>query len=152
MFYNFYEQPLKRIRRTKIIVIRIRKVLCQRLIIQFQIKNSCFKNNTMKVKKNNEETYQELENQFSFQNSPLQTELNKQLFLTCQDKPLYSTKKKVDCDTVSQKFQISKTQKPLKNLQISPQRDMIRKSALIKIKQGMEEIASIIANIGSLKN
>ncbi|CAD8110752.1 unnamed protein product [Paramecium sonneborni] len=105
-----------------------------------------------------EKTCQELENQFSFQNSLKQNQIE-QTYVQSTSNPYLPRQtsqfapKKVDQDTVSQKSQISKTPTiPLKDQQISPKSDMMRKSALKKIKQSREEIASNNASIGSPKN
>ncbi|CAD8097622.1 unnamed protein product [Paramecium primaurelia] len=97
---------------------------------------------------------QELKNQFSFQNSYkieqtyVQSASNPYLpRQTSQFAP-----KKADCDTLSQKSQISKSPTtPLKDQQVLLQSDIIRKSALKKLKQSREDIASNNASIGTSK-
>ncbi|CAK94082.1 unnamed protein product (macronuclear) [Paramecium tetraurelia] len=105
-----------------------------------------------------EKTQQELENQFSFQNSIKQTQIE-QTYVQNTSNPYLPRQtsqfapKKADCDTVSQKSQISKAPTiPLKDQQVSPKSDMMRKSALKKSKQSKEEVASNNASIGTPKN
>ncbi|CAD8121822.1 unnamed protein product [Paramecium sonneborni] len=94
----------------------------------------------------------ELENQFSFQNSIIQQN-DHSIINPFQPKSTSQfAPKRNDNDTVSQKSQISKTPTPpYKDKSISSQSDIMRKSALIKIIQAREELASNNASKGSSK-
>ncbi|CAD8111434.1 unnamed protein product [Paramecium sonneborni] len=94
----------------------------------------------------------ELEIQFSFQNSIIQSNDHS---ITNPFQPKSTSQfapKRNDNDTVSQKSQISKTPTPPnKDKSISSQSDIMRKSALMKIMQAREELASNNASKGSSK-
>ncbi|CAD8189533.1 unnamed protein product [Paramecium pentaurelia] len=130
----------------------------QRLQIEFEMQKQLQQEEYDRKQKEKEKSQQELENQFSFQNSFKQTQIE-QTYVQSSSNPYLPRQtsqfapKKADCDTVSQKSQISKTPTiPLKDQQVSPKSDIMRKSALKKIKQNKEEIASNNASIGTPKN
>ncbi|CAD8096197.1 unnamed protein product [Paramecium primaurelia] len=95
---------------------------------------------------------EQLDNQFSFQNSINQSN-DQQSVNPFQPKSTSQfAPKRNDNDTVSQKSQISKTPTPpCKDKSISSQSDIMRKSALMKIVQVREELASNNASKGSSK-
>ncbi|CAK58215.1 unnamed protein product (macronuclear) [Paramecium tetraurelia] len=99
---------------------------------------------------------EQLDNQFSFQNSIIQSSDNPSEHPSANPFQPKSTSqfapRRNDNDTVSQKSQISKTPTPpYKDKSISSQSDAMRKSALIKIIQAREELASNNASKGSSK-
>ncbi|CAD8179037.1 unnamed protein product [Paramecium pentaurelia] len=95
---------------------------------------------------------EQLDNQFSFQNSIIQSNEHPSTNPFQPKSTSQFAPKRNDNDTVSQKSQISKTPTPPhKDKSISSQSDVMRKSALIKIIQAREELASNNASKGSSK-
>ncbi|CAD8097224.1 unnamed protein product [Paramecium sonneborni] len=99
---------------------------------------------------------QELDNQFSFQNSMKQSQSeqhnNQQTsnpYLPRQTSQF--APKKADADTVSQKSQISKTPTQ-KDQQVLTKSEIMKKSAMKKVIQQREELESINASYGTQKS